>query len=137
MTFAWSPDMETGCADIDNQHKQLLAMTSALFEAWQVGRERQEMERTMDFLLEYVIKHFADEEKLQEKYDYPEYLAHKQLHVDFQGVVQGLVAKISQDGFTYELLYEICNTIGEWVIGHVKGEDLRMITYIQSKTQTA
>ena len=67
MAYAWTTDLATGNADIDDQHKRLFAAVNALFDAYRSGKERQEVEKTMEFLTAYTAKHFADEEKLQEK----------------------------------------------------------------------
>ena len=136
MAYVWTPDLSTGDAVIDDQHKQLFAAVNALFDAYQSGKERQEVERTMEFLVKYTAKHFADEEKLQEKYEYPDFFAHKQLHAEFTEMVQRLVTKMSRDGPTENFIIEVCTTIGEWLFLHVKGEDSNMAAYIQRKAQT-
>jgi len=137
MTFAWSPALATGCADIDNQHKLLFSVMNDLFDACQSGRERQEVERTIGFLEIYTANHFADEESLQEKYEYPEYVTHKHLHTEFKGIVQRLATGMSKDGPTVEFIRELCVTASEWLFNHIKDEDLRMAAYIQGKAQTA
>ena len=136
MAYAWTPDLATGNAVIDDQHKLLFSMVNALFDAYQGGKERQEVARTMEFLVEYTIKHFADEEELQEKYGYPDYPAHKHLHAEFKELVRRLATKMSQHGPTDNAIIEVCTTIGEWLFMHVKDEDSRMAAYIQSKAQT-
>ena len=136
MSYSWTPDLATGNAVIDKQHKQLFSMVNNLFDAYQSGKERQEVADTMEFLVEYTNKHFADEEELQEKNDYPDYPAHKQLHAEFKELVRILSAKMSQDGITDNFIVEVCSAIGEWLFMHVKDEDSRMAAYMQSKGQT-
>ena len=135
MTYAWTPDLATGDTVIDNQHKLIFSAVNDLFEAYQSGKERQEVEKTMGFLREYAVSHFAEEEKLQEKYNYPDYLAHKQLHTEFKELIQRLAAKMSKDGPTDNFIIEVCTTIGEWLFSHVKEQDCKMAAYIRSKTQ--
>jgi hemerythrin len=129
----WTSDLETGNVIIDKQHQQLIAALNALFDAYKNGKGQHEVERTMEFLAGYAIKHLADEEALQQKYNYPEYPAHKQIHIDFKKVVQGLVTRLSQDGPTDEFISEVYVTIAEWLVNHIKGDDFRMAAYIQSK----
>ena len=136
MSFAWSQELATGNTIIDDQHKQLFVAASDLFTACQIGKERQEVERTMEFLLQYTIKHFADEEALQKKYDYPEYPAHKQSHIYFTGLVQDMFARLPQDGLSDDFISEVYISVGEWLLSHVRGEDVRMAEYIQDKAQS-
>jgi hemerythrin len=135
MSFAWSPELATGYTLIDAQHKQLFAAADALFNACQIGKERQEVEKTMKFLLEYTIKHFTDEEALQKKYDYPDYPAHKQTHVRFAEQVRGLAAKFPREGPIDGFISEVYITVGEWLLSHLRDEDFRMAAYIQDKEQ--
>jgi hemerythrin len=136
MSFVWSPELATGNVLIDTQHKQLFATANALFTACQIGEERQEVAKTMDFLVKYIIKHFADEEALQQQYGYPEYAAHREAHVHFTGLVNDLIAKVSREGPTDDVVSEVYITIGEWLLSHLKNEDRRMAAYIQGKAQT-
>ena len=135
MAFVWSPDLETGNAVIDNQHKQLIAALNALYDAYLNGKEHQEVARTMDFLVGYTIKHFADEEALQAKHKYPDYFAHKQAHGHFRDVAQELAKQLAQDGPTDEFINQVYATVGEWLLRHIRAEDFKMATYVQGKGQ--
>ena len=131
--YAWNQDLATGNAVIDNQHKQLFTAVNTLFNAYKSGKERQEVERTIEFLMGYSIKHFADEEKLQQEYDYPEYPRHRQIHDEFKVEVKELVEMLIQEGSTDEFVNKVYVTIGEWLVNHIKGEDFKMAAYVQSK----
>ena len=135
MAYVWNPDLETGSVVIDNQHKQLIAAVNALFDAQQSGKGRQEVEKTMEFLVGYTVKHFADEEKLQEKHNYPEYLIHKQTHIDFKRVALELAKELSQNGPTDAFISKAYVTIGDWLVNHIKGDDFKMAAYVRSKEQ--
>ena len=137
MNYAWNPDLATGHAAIDNQHKQLIAAVNALFEAYKSGKERQEVERTMDFLVGYTMRHFADEEKLQQEFAYPDYLRHRSIHEEFKDEVKELIAMLHRDGLTEDFISRVYVAIGEWLVNHIKGEDFKMAAYVQSKMHTA
>ena len=133
--ITWDRALETGCATVDNQHKQWIAAVNALFEAHQRSKGRKEVERTMAFLVAYTLKHFDDEEELQEKYGYPYCLAHKQNHAAFKAVAQDLSAALQRDGPTDEVISHVCATISRWMFHHIKQDDLKMAAYIRSKEQ--
>jgi len=132
---SWDRALETGYTIVDNQHKQWIAAVNALFEAHQRSKGRKEVERTMAFLVEYTLKHFNDEEELQEKYGDPHSLAHKQNHAEFKNVAQDLAAVLHRDGPTDELISHVCVTISRWMFNHIKQDDLKMAAYIRSKEQ--
>ena len=129
----WTPDLETGNAAIDSQHKQLILSANALVDAYLSGKGRQEVGTTLHFLVGYTIQHFADEEELQKKHDYPEYQTHKQAHIDFTDVVHDLTKRFSHEGFSDEFINEVYVTTTEWLFDHIRGEDLKMAAYIKSK----
>ena len=133
MAYTWSPDLETGNAAIDSQHRQLIDAVNALFEAHHSGKGHQEVERTLEFLVSYTLKHFADEEKLQKKHDYPDYLVHKNIHAEFKCSVQALIKRWTQEGPSNEFINDVYATIGEWLLCHIKGDDFKMATYVRNK----
>jgi hemerythrin len=134
--FAWSPELATGSSSIDDQHKKLFATAGALFAACQIGKERQEVEKTMNSLLEYTIKHFADEEEFMEKHAYPGYPAHRKVHEAFKDNVHELARRLHRDGPTEDFISELYITIGKWLINHIRGADCKMAAYILGKAQT-
>ena len=136
MSYVWSPDLETGNAAIDRQHQELFDMVDALVEAYASGKGRQEVEKTMEFLVGYSIKHFADEEKLQKEHGYPDHLRHRGIHIEFRHTVEELVAVLLRDGPTDVFIREVYITVGEWLTNHIKGEDFKMAAYVQSKRKT-
>lgn len=133
MFYEWSSSLETGHAGIDNQHKQLVAALNALLEACRSGRGQAELERTLDFLGGYTIKHFTDEEKLQQQSNYPDYFQHRQCHEDFKPVVQNLAEELLREGPTDELVEKVYESIGDWLLEHIKGDDFRFAAYLRAQ----
>ncbi|MCL1915696.1 MAG: bacteriohemerythrin [Desulfovibrionaceae bacterium] len=137
MAYTWDSSLETGNTAIDNQHKQLFAAVNALYDAHKEGKGQAEVEKTMDFLLAYTIKHFADEEKLQEKYLYPGFLAHRQTHVDFKTTASRLARELSETGPTDEYISRVYALIGDWLVNHIKGDDFGMAAFVRNKEKEA
>ena len=127
----WNPEWATGHELIDSQHQQLIAAVNSLFDAQRDGKGREEVERTMTFLVEYTTKHFNDEQKIQEKCEYPLYPEHKRIHDDFKNSAIELSHTLRRDGPTDELVRHICVTIGRWVINHIKSEDFKLAAHIK------
>jgi hemerythrin-like metal-binding protein len=133
MAYQWDSSLECGYELVDNQHKQLVAAVNNLVEASQSGQGDKAVMQTLDFLTGYTIKHFADEEKLQKKFDYPEYLNHKRIHDEFKGTVKELTDRIVKEGPSPELVNVVSSAIGAWLLNHIKGDDFRMAAYVKAK----
>jgi hemerythrin-like metal-binding protein len=131
--IAWSKDLETGNPAIDSQHKQIFRLTSNLTAACMRGQGFSMLEETLAFLAAYTIRHFADEEELQRQCGFPEYAEHKKQHEDFTKTVAGLAAEFKINGSSIELLDKVNSTIVRWLVQHIKQEDFKISTYINSQ----
>jgi hemerythrin len=130
MKYAWSKDLETGNALIDEQHKKLITAVNALLDACAAGAGRTKLNDTMKFLSDYTGKHFGDEEKLQLQTKYPDYVNHKKLHDGFKTVVRDLSLQLQKEGPTITLVGKVNASIGNWLITHIKREDTKVAAHI-------
>jgi hemerythrin len=132
MEYQWQDYLETGNIKIDNQHKLLIEYLNNLSNAFSEGKAVKEIEKTMDFLIAYTIKHFNDEEKLMKEYNYPDFLLHRSYHEDLKRAIAGFVERFKTEGSTEELAASIISTMGDWLVNHIKGDDFAMAAYIQN-----
>ncbi len=130
MAYKWDDSLETGNIAIDEQHKSLINAINELLEACSHGKGRVEVQKTLDFLRDYVIKHFNDEEKLQLKSKYPEYSTHKKMHEDFKKDVSAIVSEYESTGATIPLVAKVNSSIANWLIKHIKTMDKHFVQYI-------
>lgn len=65
MKYELTPDLVTGNALIDREHRQLFDAINRLMDACGQGQGRAVLQQTLNFLNDYVKKHFGDEEALQ------------------------------------------------------------------------
>ncbi|MDR1588193.1 MAG: bacteriohemerythrin, partial [Treponema sp.] len=130
---AWSTDLESGNAAIDSQHKQIFRLINSLAAACVEGRGVETLGDTLEFLAGYTIRHFADEEALQEVYQYPALEEHKKLHDEFKETVSSLVARYKSDGSSEMLFDQVNSVIVRWLIRHIKGEDYKIAEFIRKQ----
>jgi hemerythrin len=135
MAYLWDSSLETGYGKIDNQHKQLIAALNNIIEASNSGKGSDEIFKTLDFLTGYTIMHFADEEKLQLQYDYPDYYIHKRYHEEFKNTVKELTQRLIKEGPTEEMVAMVTASIGDWLLNHIRGDDFRLAAYIKAHSR--
>jgi hemerythrin len=121
---------------IDDQHKHLIRTLNELITATEQNKGKEVIVKTVEFLAKYTVTHFTAEEKLQEIYGYPDYLRHKELHEKFKLKVEDFYKQLNKEGPTPELMKTIISTVGDWLVGHIKGEDIRMAAFIKSMGDT-
>ena len=134
MAYIWSSDLEIGNALIDNQHKQLIVTYNDLLKACSCASGSTKINETLDFLVAYTVRHFADEEAYQKRINYPSYSLHKKMHDDFKVVVGDLAQKLKTEGPTTAIIVAVNNKVGTWLVNHIKSEDKKISAYLKAKT---
>jgi hemerythrin len=81
MPFAeWSDEFSVGVEEIDDDHKRLLRLLKELQTAVEAGERREVLGKVLDELIHYVNYHFAHEEALFLRTNYPGHRAHERKH---------------------------------------------------------
>ena len=132
--LAWDKKYEIGCGHVDAQHYRMFELVSDLVSACMDGSATEKLRSTIDFLVEYTVKHFYDEESVQVQWSYPEYERHKKLHDDFKETVTGIVEKYNQNGSSEELSNDVNRVVVRWLIDHIQKEDKKIGDHIRSVT---
>jgi hemerythrin len=125
--------METGIEKIDTQHKELISRINKLLEVSGSSVSHEEVEKTINYLGEYVVKHFNDEEELQIKSKYPRHPEHKKLHTSFIDDFTKLKAEYEKNGNSMEFTIKLNNVLVTWIVKHIKGEDVEFGKYYKAQ----
>jgi hemerythrin len=115
----WNSTLETGIPVIDEQHKELFRQVDILLDTSNKNR----INETLDFLGQYVIKHFTAEEVMHARSGYPKAAEHKKMHVAFVGTYKALRDEYVKTGMSLPTLMKINNTAVNWLKEHIMRED--------------
>ncbi|HHW56830.1 MAG TPA: hemerythrin family protein [Clostridia bacterium] len=129
----WTESLSVGNDYIDEQHKEWIRRINDLLEAYNQKRGREKIEEAMQFVKEYTVTHFSAEEQLMQKYKYPEYTVHKQIHDNFVKEVNELDEKIKKEGPTLSNLMLVNKTLVDWVINHISKVDKKLGEHIRNQ----
>lgn len=136
MLFIWDTKLETGDITIDAQHKQLVNKYNWLYSVCTVTSDLlkfdkvSEVTKVLNFLQAYTAKHFADEEAILLKCNFPDYENHKLLHEEFLKRVDKMSEMFKKMGFTEEFAKIVYSQIGIWLVEHLNNEDSKIATYL-------
>lgn len=133
MAYIFTKDLETGVAQVDAQHKALFDAMNQLSNACEQGKGRDEIDKTLKFLSDYIITHFSDEERLQRQYGYPDRVQHKAYHDQFKMSVKKMIEEYTAGGASIVLVGEINRKVGMWLLNHIKREDVKLGTFLKGK----
>lgn len=130
MKYELTDDLLTGNALIDSEHRELFAAVNNLMDACAQGMGRDQIQKTVQFLGDYVAKHFRDEEGLQTKSNYPGYPAHKQFHDGYRRKLAETTQVLTREGPSVKALGDL-NGVVAILVSHIRTEDKRLARHIK------
>lgn len=127
--MTWNERLAIGIPEIDKQHKELCDKVDELYAACSKGKGSTEISKTLDFLEAYTVRHFADEEKIQLKIKYPNYIQHKAMHTDFAKQVTAAKKDLIESGMSTPKVINVTNIVSKWLVNHIMKEDSQLKNY--------
>jgi hemerythrin-like metal-binding protein len=126
----WDESIALHIPTIDAQHKELIGWINALNDAVQKGEGAQLIDETLQKLINYVLVHFAAEEKLMLSYNFPGFTRHRQEHDYFVQKLKEIQGGFQDSDATSR------NTLDfmiDWIVCHIKGTDQNYGRFILGK----
>ncbi len=123
----WDPDrLSVYVKGIDRQHMFLVANLNILYLGLVSGEDREAIEEVLRNLGGYTRFHFRSEERLMDKFGYPEELfsRHRKEHREFIDKVTGYIEKY--EAGEAELTLDLLGFLASWLQGHIAGTDRRL-----------
>lgn len=132
MSFAtWKSEYVTGNSKVDEQHQQLFEIINCLHTAMLEGHAKDVIKKTLKDLLKYTVEHFTMEELLMLYHRYPNYVEHKKRHTQLTDKLKELCDKFEEKNESINL--QLLLFLNEWLAHHIKGEDKKLIKFLQEK----
>ncbi|MCO4792838.1 MAG: hemerythrin family protein [Bacteriovoracaceae bacterium] len=120
----WDDEVySVGIKKMDDQHKMLVGLINAL-EKNKWNSDKEFLDRVTNTLFDYIKIHFADEEKILKKINYPHLDAHLIGHKDFIEKIQSSVTKLeNKDETDHQVLNDLLIYLNEWLVSHILNQD--------------
>ncbi|MFW6268553.1 MAG: bacteriohemerythrin [Bacillota bacterium] len=132
----WKEKYKIGVPEVDAQHKELFQRLNAFIELihsdQDMKEKKKELFKTLEFMQEYVVVHFDSEEKVQQKYDFPEYEEHHQIHEEFKNEIKEFARDFSKNEEDEDLAMVFSGRLLTWLIKHVTGDDQKLADHINN-----
>jgi len=127
----WTNEFSVENTSIDEQHKQLFKIINDLHASMKEGKSKEIMVGLLTRLVDYTQTHFSNEEKLMEKYKYPDLIKHKTEHAK-------LITKVLdyQKNFNIKSAItsiDIMNFLKDWLTNHILVTDKKYAPYLKGK----
>ena len=121
----WRKEFETGIAEVDYEHRELVDLINRLHEHMASGADSTRVSEFLGEVFAKIAAHFALEESVMRKHAYDEYEAHKAEHEKLLDEIRDImdaqhVTPSSRYGDT------LSSTVRDWFVNHFKSKDARL-----------
>lgn len=130
MYLNWDWTLNIGIENIDNQHKELVNRLDQLLTSIEEGKGHDEVIKTLDFLEEYVVKHFNEEEEIQKKINYPLFDIQHTQHEDFKNELKEFRKIFEVQGSSAVLALTVQEKLVDWFKNHIINLDKDLGDYL-------
>ena len=121
----WRKEFETGVADVDHEHQELIALINRMHEDMTTRQDRGSTREFLGEVFARIAAHFALEESIMRKHSYDEYEAHKAEHEQLLDEIRDIMDDFeTNDAANYGTA--LSNTIRDWFVNHFKSKDARL-----------
>lgn len=131
--WQWDSRLETGIELIDEQHLELFSRIDKLEIALYSGMGSAELTYLIQYLMEYVVEHFAAEEKILDGINYPDLAKHIKQHQEFRQVVNEIISSCRDKGADRFLAIEVDKMMRSWWENHILKLDMDYVTYVRNR----
>ncbi len=129
----WDEDLNTGYRKIDVQHQEIFKQFDIVMNSLKNGKGKEVIEKTLNFMENYIVEHFHEEEKLQLASGYPMYSRHKSFHDNFIKELQSLRKKYKEDGASSPVAIKLNSMLMGWFRNHINKMDKEVARHVKIK----
>jgi hemerythrin len=132
MTHRLAPELTSGFEEIDGQHGMLFQRLEAALQAVR-DDSLPATKRALQSLGDYLLAHFAEEERFMAETAYPERGRHKSAHDLFMQDFVQLTRELDVAGLSVPIAEWVGTRVPEWIRFHIQVNDLPLGRYLASK----
>jgi hemerythrin-like metal-binding protein len=115
--------MGTGVESVDQQHRELIDVINRVERAASSGASASELKPELDFLGDYVVRHFQHEEGVMETHRCAASRKNKEAHRKLVEAYIQWRKDYEMKGSPNSMVIELHQFLTKWLIGHICGVD--------------
>ncbi len=132
-TLHWVPELDTGIAEIDTQHRRILDYINKL-QALRQSHDRDGLSDVIAEMVDYTMSHFAFEEALMENAGYMFAGPHRKVHELFTRKVAEMQSRFDAGE---DVAAELHGMLSRWLFNHIRNEDHGYIDAVKTYQRMA
>jgi hemerythrin len=128
--FSLTPDLITGVAEIDAQHRALLALANQVLDTPDEASPATFL-RAVSFLARYIVDHFAAEEAVMAQAGYPGARFHLEFHARLRRETAEIVTCSQREGASKKVKLAVSFMLEDWLIYHIRETDRELANFLR------
>lgn len=130
--ITWDKDYSVGVAELDEQHRKLIAIINKLFSLYAENNFTDvDVDPIFDELTDYADQHLATEEDYFKLYNYPEKEQHIALHNAYRKKIEEL-KNFYDENTNADTLFAINDFLNSWWTWHINHVDKEYTAYFNA-----
>jgi hemerythrin len=121
----WRQEFNTGVAEVDQEHQELVELINQLHEQIQHDPEKDTVSAFLGEVFARISAHFALEETVMRKHRYDEYQAHKAEHEALLDEIRDIMDDYEAGAYS-DAGQALATTVRDWFVNHFKTKDARL-----------
>jgi hemerythrin len=123
--IVWRKEFETGIADVDHEHRELVDLINRLHAEITSGAGHRKVQDFLGEVFAKIAAHFALEESMMRKHRYDGYAAHKAEHEELIDALRDIMDEAdADDSASYR--ERLPRTVQDWFVNHFKSKDAQL-----------
>ncbi len=114
----WDPIYSVNVKEIDDQHKQFIALMNHVYDVYESMETEKQMEDMFHRLNEHAQFHFATEELYFEKFHYEGAQEHVKIHHAIIDKIADFKRRYEEEGYAHVMI-ELIDFLEEWLTHHI------------------
>lgn len=127
---SWSDAYSVHVPSIDKQHRKLFDLMNVVYQLI-ISDQITQLNAPLNELVEFAKKHLHDEEEILQRVDYPDFQAHKKVHIKLLTDIDALY-KDAKMGDIHKL-FELVMFLKNWLVDHIYKVDMKYSDLLVSK----
>ncbi|MFC1541964.1 bacteriohemerythrin [Candidatus Latescibacterota bacterium] len=127
----WDESLHVNIKEIDIQHENLFNIINNLHDNFINNSADDVIRPVLNSLLEFLIVHYATEEKWMKKYKYPELELHKQKHQEFVSNIKNFVSEYKKNKTSLPTK-DILISLAGWHSSHIVEYDKKFGKFLKN-----
>jgi hemerythrin len=120
----WTEDFRVGVAEVDHEHRELIALINSLHDEMCEGTGRDAIVDSLGEIYAQIAAHFALEEKYMRESGYMAYAEHKEDHEILLDDLREIMDRVADDGSYDE--QRLSKDLSYWFSEHFRTHDARL-----------